>query len=130
MMVLVRVVGMNTVQSVTFSERPSFYREKQCNMYSPFLYVFSNSLVEIPYILVSSLFFTLPFFFIVGLNDEHTSERFLWYWLFMALLLAALVFAGQFFAVLLPNQAAAGGICNALTIMYDWVVDILFCVML
>lgn len=100
---------MNTVQSVTFGERPAFYREKQSEMYSPLLYVAANTLVEIPYIILSSLLFTLPFFFIVGLNDGDVTMKFMWYWVFMGLLLCSLVFAGQFFAVLLPNEAAAGG---------------------
>ena len=100
---------MNTVQSVTFDERPAFYREQQSEMYAPFLYVFTNTLVEIPYIIVSALVFTIPFYFIVGLNDDDVASQFIWFWGFIALLVASLVFAGQFFAVLLPNIAAAGG---------------------
>ena len=92
-----RAVGMNTVQPVTFSERPAFYREKQSDMYSPLLYVACNTLVEIPYVLVASLLFTLPFFFIVGLEDEgDAAAKLLWYWTFVALLLGVMVFAGQF----------------------------------
>jgi ABC-type multidrug transport system permease subunit len=106
---LYRIVGMNTVQSVTFAERPAFYREKQGNMYSPFLYVVANTFVEVPYIIFSSLLFVLPFFFLVGLDDEDVTAKFIWHWVFMALLLCSLVFAGQFFAVLLPNEAAAVG---------------------
>jgi ABC-type multidrug transport system permease subunit len=101
---------MNTVQPVTFSERPAFYREKQSDMYSPLLYVACNTLVEIPYVLVASLLFTLPFFFIVGLEDEgDAAAKLLWYWTFVALLLGVMVFAGQFFSVLLPSEGAAGG---------------------
>ena len=103
---------MNTVQAVTFSERPAYYREKQSDMYSPFLYVASNTLVEIPYIIIATLLFTLPFFFIVGLDSDDVTAKFLWYWVFMALLLSAMVFAGQFFSVLLPNEGAAGGECS------------------
>jgi len=80
-------------------------------MYPPFLYVASNTLVEVPYIIISSLLFTLPFFFIVGLDGDDVTMKFLWYWVFMGLLLCSLVFAGQFFA-LLPNEAAAGGVCG------------------
>ncbi len=105
------IVGMSTVQSVTFAERPSFYREKQCRMYSTFLYVAANTLVEIPYILVSSILFSAPFFFIIGLgeNGGDTGAKFLWYWLFVALYLCALIFGGQFLAVACSNQGIAGG---------------------
>mmetsp|Transcript_6808 Transcript_6808/g.11284 ORF Transcript_6808/g.11284 Transcript_6808/m.11284 type:complete len:1439 (+) Transcript_6808:110-4426(+) len=111
----VGIVGMNTVQSVTFAERPAFYRERQSNMYSPFLYVLANTLVEIPYIILSSLLFVLPFFFLVDLGVGDVTAKFIWYWVFTALMVCSLVFAGQFFAVLLRNEAAAMVIAGLFT---------------
>jgi hypothetical protein len=59
---------------VSFAERPAFYREQ----------LSATAVVEIPYLILSSLCFTLPFFYIVGFqNVGHTSGKFGYYWLFV-----------------------------------------------
>jgi hypothetical protein len=60
------VVGLQTVMPVAFAERPAFYREQQSEMYSVAIYAIVTTLVEIPYLILSCLCFTLPFFYIVG----------------------------------------------------------------
>jgi ABC-type multidrug transport system permease subunit len=67
---------------VTFADRPAFYREQQSNMYSVAVYSLVTALVEVPYLVVSSLCFVLPFFFIVGFhNVSDVSSKFGYYWL-------------------------------------------------
>jgi len=109
------VVGMMTVQPVFFSERPAFYREKQSEMYSVFLYTVAAGVVELPYLAVSSLLFTLPFFFIVGFDQGDVASKFGWYWLFEALYMSCLVFCGQFLAALMPDAPSAGVIGGVLS---------------
>jgi hypothetical protein len=41
---------MNTVQPIAFAERPIFYREQDCNMYSVLIYSITNSLVEVGFL--------------------------------------------------------------------------------
>lgn len=71
---------MNTVQPVAFAERPIFYREQDCDMYHVFLYSIANSLVEVPYLIVSSVLFLIPFFFLMDLSEGHLIEKFFWFW--------------------------------------------------
>lgn len=62
-----------------------------------------------PYIIVASVTFTLPFFYIVGFNVGNVTVKFFWYWLFQGLLNFVFVYFGQFFAFLVPSPNVAQG---------------------
>ena len=69
--------------AVAIADRPSFYREQQSEMYSVAIYTFVTMIVEIPYLMISSLLFTLPFYYIVGFHNVGVGGgKFLYYWLF------------------------------------------------
>ncbi|KAJ1423367.1 P-loop containing nucleoside triphosphate hydrolase protein, partial [Ochromonadaceae sp. CCMP2298] len=70
------VVGMISVQPVIFAERPAFYREQYSQMYDVKIYTLAATLVELPYLVVSSLVFVVPFFFIVGFDRDGTTVKF------------------------------------------------------
>lgn len=109
------VVGMQNVLPVAFADRPAFYREQQSEMYSVILYSFVYFLVEVPYITLASLSFTLPFFYIVGFQHVgNATVKFFWYWLFQGLFTFVMVYFGQLFAALVPTpQSAQGMQCDA-----------------
>ena len=72
--------------------------------------VVNESINQVPYLILSSLSFTLPFFFIVGFdNVGDTTTKFFWYWLFQGLYMSVLVYMGQFFAAIMPTKPAADG---------------------
>jgi ABC-type multidrug transport system ATPase subunit len=105
------VVGMQNVLPVAFSDRPAFYREQQSEMYSIILYSLVYFLVEIPYVTLASLSFTLPFFFIVGFQHVgNVTAKFFWYWLFQGLFTFVMVYFGQLFAALCPSPQSAQGV--------------------
>jgi hypothetical protein len=107
-LLFVGVVGMTSVQPVVFSERPAFFRERFSQVYSVSLHTLVGTLVELPYLLFSSLLFVVPFFFIVGFDNIGTvPERFFFYWLFQGLYMCTLVFIGQFYAALMPTPASS-----------------------
>ena len=60
-----------------------------------------------PYLILSSIFFLVPYFFIVGFDNGDTTVKFFWYWLFQALYMTALVFIGHLLGTALPNAATA-----------------------
>ena len=104
------VVGMQNVLPVAFADRPAFYREQQSEMYSVILYSIVYFLVEIPYVTLASLSFTLPFFYIVGFQHVgNATAKFFWYWLFQGLFTFVMVYFGQLFAALCPSQQSAQG---------------------
>lgn len=104
------VLSMINAVPVFSAERPVFYREQQSRMYSVFMYCLAMFLIEIPYLLMSSLSFTLPFFFIVGFDHVgNVTEKFFWYWFFNFLMQSNMVFLGSFYVALAPNEATTQG---------------------
>lgn len=113
------ILAMILVQPVFAAERPAFYREQQSRMYSVWMYALTLVLIEIPYLLVSSLAFVLPFFYIVGFDYlGDTTQRFFWYWFFNFLYQASMLFVSEFFTALTPNDQTAqvlAGLFNTLS---------------
>ncbi|CAM9211888.1 unnamed protein product [Ectocarpus fasciculatus] len=101
------VIGMMSVQPVIFAERPAFYREQHAEMYDVRIYTIANALVEVPYLIASSVIFTIIFFFIVGFDKDGVAAKFFWYWCFQALYMATLVFIGHFVCAAFPTPATA-----------------------
>jgi ABC-type multidrug transport system ATPase subunit/ABC-type multidrug transport system permease subunit len=106
-LLFVGVVGMISVQPVVFSERPAFYREQFSSVYAVGLHTLASTLVELPYLLVSSVLFVIPFFFIVGFDQDGVTEKFFYYWLFQGLYMSTLVFIGQFYSTAMPSEASS-----------------------
>eukprot|EP01040_Poterioochromonas_malhamensis_P003185 gene3185-3396_t len=99
------ILAMILVQPVFAAERPAFYREQQSRMYSVWMYALTLVLIEIPYLLVSSLAFVLPFFYIVGFDYlGNTTNRFFWYWLFNFFYQASMLFLSELFVASTPNE--------------------------
>lgn len=107
-LLFVGVVGMMSVQPVVFSDRPAFYRERFSNVYAVGLHTLASTLVELPYLVISSILFVVPFFFIVGFgNDGVVVEQFFFYWLFQGLYMSTLIFIGQFYSTVMPSEASS-----------------------
>ena len=92
------ILGLQSVTPLMLTTRAAFYREKQSNMYSEGIYTLALILIEIPFLILSSLAFTLPFFYVVGFNlvgsDNSTTGRFFEYWAFTGFYMAVLVYMG------------------------------------
>jgi ABC-type multidrug transport system permease subunit len=71
--------------------------------------VVAGTLVEIPYLIVSTFIFIIPFFYIVGFDKGAVTEKFFWYCLFYSLYTSLMVFLGQLLSFALPNAASANG---------------------
>lgn len=59
--------------------------------------------------IVTSLAFTIPFYYIVGLENHGgiSPHKFVWYWLYNLLFMTLMTYLGQFFAALMPTDPAA-----------------------
>lgn len=67
-------------------------------------------LLQLPYLILSSLSFVLPFFYIVGFdNVGNVTDKFFWYWLFHCLTMSTFVYLAQFFSYLMPTGETVTG---------------------
>ncbi|EEY70421.1 ATP-binding Cassette (ABC) Superfamily [Phytophthora infestans T30-4] len=83
-----------SVMPLTCAERESFYRERASQTYNAFWYFVASTLAEIPYCFVSSLLFTVFFYYFVGFTGFSTMIVF---WLQSSLLVLMMVYLAQFF---------------------------------
>lgn len=97
------IIAQLSCMPVMAAERPGFYREQQSQMYRVVYYELAYFIVEIPYMAVSSLLFTIPFFYIVGFDKNEIVTKFFWYWLVQFMYTAVCVYIGHLLAAACPS---------------------------
>lgn len=90
---------------VVFRLREVFYRERSSNMYAPWVYSSAMAIVELPYLFVCICLFVIPFYFLVGF--ENNVDLFFRYLLVMYLNSIIFCYMGQLLATLFPNVQVA-----------------------
>ncbi|XP_051142940.1 ABC transporter G family member 31-like [Andrographis paniculata] len=89
-------LGINnsgTVQPIISIERSVFYRERAAGMYSPVPFALAQGLVELPYILVQAIIYSIITYFMI--NYERMAGKFFLYLLFMFLTFLYFTFFGM-----------------------------------
>ncbi|ETM03484.1 hypothetical protein L917_00308 [Phytophthora nicotianae] len=107
-----------SVMPLTCAERESYYRERASQTYNAFWYFVAATLAEIPYCFVSSLLFTVIFYYFVGFTGFSTMIVF---WLQSSLLVLMMVYLAQFFVFLTPSEEVAqivGILFNSVFMMF------------
>ncbi|RLN84616.1 hypothetical protein BBJ28_00021284, partial [Nothophytophthora sp. Chile5] len=108
-------IAINSVLPLAVQDRAAFYRERSAQSYNALWYFLGATLAEIPYVIVSSLIFTVLSFTIMGFTSGGDAS---WglatialYWLVLALFTLQQVYLGQFLAYALPGVelASLGG---------------------
>jgi ABC-type multidrug transport system ATPase subunit/ABC-type multidrug transport system permease subunit len=106
-MLFLGVNAMNTVLPVFELERNMFYRHKASLAYDHRATTLAFTIVEVPFILLSSMVFCLLWYFTVGFAFD--AGKFFLYYLFMTFGLAVFTFLGQgFMAIFRDSQTAQG----------------------
>ncbi|KAG2783637.1 ABC transporter G family member 29 [Phytophthora cactorum] len=102
--VFLGIIGFNSVMPIAADERTAFYRERASETYHALWYFIAGTLVEIPYVMLSALAFTIIFFPSVGFTGFGT---FISYWLVVSLNALLFVYFGQLLVFALPSVAVA-----------------------
>ncbi|MCL7045571.1 hypothetical protein MKW94_009630 [Papaver nudicaule] len=71
------------VQSVVAVERTVFYREKSAGMYSAFPYAFAQVAIEVIYVFIQTLLYSLVLFFMMGFPWGIAKFLYFFYFMFM-----------------------------------------------
>ncbi|XP_050108515.1 pleiotropic drug resistance protein 1-like [Malus sylvestris] len=99
------IKNSTTVQPVVDVERTVFYRERAAGMYSALAYAFAQVTIEIPYVFVQALVYSVIVYAMIGF--EWTLAKFLWYLFFMYFTFLYFTYYGMMGVALTPNQHIA-----------------------
>ncbi|XP_071741164.1 ABC transporter G family member 35-like [Rutidosis leptorrhynchoides] len=101
-------VGMNncqTVQPVVATERTVFYRERAAGMYSSLPYAMAQVLVEIPYVLFQTTYYTLIVYSMVSFEWELA--KFFWFFFIIFFSFLYFTYYGIMTVSITPNETLA-----------------------
>jgi len=104
------VLHASNALPVIFRLREAFYRERASNTFAPWVYASTLAIVELPYVLMCTILFVLPLYFLVGF--EYTAASFFQYLFIMFLEALLFSYFGQMMASLLPNIQVANILCG------------------
>ncbi|KAG6540832.1 hypothetical protein Mapa_017810 [Marchantia paleacea] len=104
------VNNASSVQPVVAVERTVFYRERAAGMYSSVPYAVAQGAVEIPYIFIQTIIYSLITYSMI--HFEWTPAKFFWYFLFMFLTFSYFTFYGMMAVGLTPSQQLAAVISS------------------
>jgi len=116
------IINSSSALPLIFRLRESFYRERASHTYAPIVYSTSLAIVELPYLVVATVAFTTPFYFLVGMKNE--AGAFFQYTFVMYLCALFFTYAGQLFASLLSNMQTASilqSVCITLWFLFSGV---------
>ena len=97
--------SMSVVIPLTMRKRLVYYRERSSLVYSPLVYAFSLSLVELVYTALATFLFLSCFYEMVGFRND--ASGFFRYWLVEYCVLLVIVSLGQLCAAAMPNELVA-----------------------
>ncbi|XP_022979248.1 ABC transporter G family member 35-like [Cucurbita maxima] len=101
-------VGINncqTVQPIVSVERTVFYRERAAGMYSALPYALAQVLVEIPFILVQTTYYTLIVYSMVSF--QWTAPKFFWFYFINFFSFLYFTYYGMMTVSITPNHHVA-----------------------
>ncbi|ETO69418.1 hypothetical protein F444_13983 [Phytophthora nicotianae P1976] len=98
------IVSLNSAVPVASEQLASFYRERASQTYNSFWYLLGFTLVEIPYVLVSSLLFTVICLPLAGFTDVGDLA---FYWLNLTLHVLCQIYLGQLLSFAMPSMEVA-----------------------
>ncbi|GMF34416.1 unnamed protein product [Phytophthora lilii] len=97
-------IAFTSVIPISSEDRLAFYRERASQTYNALWYFVGSTVVEIPYVFVSTLLFMAPFYPMVGFTGVKT---FLAYWLHLSMHVLWQAYFGQLMSVLMPTVEVA-----------------------
>ncbi|EYU45829.1 hypothetical protein MIMGU_mgv1a019588mg [Erythranthe guttata] len=101
-------VGINncaTVQPVVAVERTVFYRERAAGMYSALPYALAQVIVEIPYVIIQTTYYTIIVYAMVSF--EWTAAKFFWFYFVNFFSFLYFTYYGMMTVAVTPNQQVA-----------------------
>ncbi|GER36151.1 ABC transporter family pleiotropic drugresistance protein [Striga asiatica] len=114
---LLGITNGSTVQQVVLVERTVFYREKAAGMYSALPYAMAHVVLEIPYVLFQTTYYTLIVYAMLGF--EWTAAKYLWFFAVNFVTFLYFTYYGMMAVSLTPNQQLAAVFAGAFYALFN-----------
>ncbi|KAH7684878.1 Xenobiotic-transporting ATPase protein [Dioscorea alata] len=101
-------IGINncsTVQPIVSIERTVFYRERAAGMYSALPYAVAQVVMEIPYVFIQGMYFTVIVYSMMGF--QWTAVKFLWFFFISFFSFLYFTYYGMMTVSISPNHQVA-----------------------
>ncbi|CAL9146210.1 ABC transporter G family member 45-like [Musa acuminata AAA Group] len=105
------------LQPVVEMERTTFYRERASGMYSSMTYAIAQVAIEIPYIIVQVLIFSIIVYPMMGF--QFVVAKFFWFMFFMFLSYIYYALFGMMTVAITPNQEIAAALSFFLFVLWN-----------
>ncbi|KAL2539206.1 ABC transporter G family member 29 [Abeliophyllum distichum] len=113
----VGVSNCSTVQPVVAIERTVFYRERAAGMYSALPYAMAQVIVEIPYVLLQTTYYTLIVYAMVSF--EWTAAKFFWFFFVTFFSFLYFTYYGMMAVSITPNHQVAAIFVSAFSALFN-----------
>ncbi|RLN03411.1 ABC transporter G family member 45 [Panicum miliaceum] len=110
-------MNCSILQPVVGTERVVLYREKAAGMYSTMAYAIAQVSVELPYMLVQVLIFSLIVYPMIGF--DLTAGKFFWFFLYLVMSFMYYTLYGMMTVALTPNIEIAMGLSFLIFIFWN-----------
>lgn len=113
-------IGINncsTVQPIVAIERTVFYRERAAGMYSAMPYALAQVVVEIPYVLAQTTYYTLPVYAMVSF--QWTAAKFFWFYFISFFSFLYFTYYGMMTVSITPNHQVASILAAAFYALFN-----------
>ncbi|KAG0457816.1 hypothetical protein HPP92_022973 [Vanilla planifolia] len=107
----------STVQPVVTTERSVFYREKAAGMYSDLPYALAQVIIEIPYVLFQSSYYTLMVYSMMSF--QWTVVKFSWFYIISFMTLLCFTYYGMMTVAVTPNIQVAGILSSSFFFIFN-----------
>ncbi|GAB2228065.1 hypothetical protein Droror1_Dr00009895 [Drosera rotundifolia] len=107
----------STVQPVVAVERTVFYRERAAGMYSAYPYAIAQVVVEIPFVFVQSVYYSLIVY--AMMSFQWTAAKFLWFFFVSFFTLLYFTYYGMMAIAMTPNHHVAAIFATAFFYMFN-----------
>ncbi|KAJ6793990.1 ABC transporter G family member 42-like [Iris pallida] len=102
----VGITNCGSVQPIIAVERTVFYRERAAGMYSALPYAIAQVVVEIPYVFIQAIYFSLIIYSMMSF--QWTAAKFLWFFFISFFSFLYFTYYGMMTVSISPNEQVAG----------------------
>ncbi|GAB2293500.1 transcription factor [Dionaea muscipula] len=107
----------STVQPIVAIERTVFYRERASGMYSAFPYAMAQVVVEIPFVFVQAVYYSLILY--AMLSFQWTAPKFFWFFFITFFSMLYFTYYGMMTIAMTPNHHVAGIFSTAFFYLFN-----------